>query len=57
MERRVKRKFHARCGTGENPEITSKDYLSSLYKKSNIDEYIEYYKGPAYALNYLSPIQ
>lgn len=28
-----------------------------MYKKSNIDEYIEYYKGPAYALNYLSPIQ
>lgn len=43
MERRVKRKFHARCGTGENPEITSKDYLSSLYNKSNITYSVEYF--------------
>ena len=28
MERRVKGNFHARCGTGENLEIISKDYLS-----------------------------
>ena len=28
MERRVKGNFHARCGTGENLAITSKDYLS-----------------------------
>lgn len=27
------RKSHARCEVGENPEITSKDYLS-LYKKA-----------------------
>lgn len=30
MERRVRRKSHARCGAGENLEITSKDYLSLL---------------------------
>lgn len=28
MERRVRENSHARCGTGENPEIISKDYLS-----------------------------
>jgi hypothetical protein len=28
MERRVRGNFHARCGVGENPEMTSKDYLS-----------------------------
>ena len=28
MERRMRRKSHVRCGVGENPEITSKDYLS-----------------------------
>lgn len=28
MERRVMGNHHARCGAGENPEITSKDYLS-----------------------------
>ena len=28
MERRVRRKSHARCGVGENPKIASKDYLS-----------------------------
>ena len=30
MERRVRRKSHARCGVGEKPEITSKVYLSLL---------------------------
>ena len=30
MERRVMGNYHARCGVGENPEITSKDYLSLL---------------------------
>ena len=28
MERRVMGNHHARCGAGENPTITSKDYLS-----------------------------
>ena len=28
MERRVRGNSHARCGVGENPKITSKDYLS-----------------------------
>lgn len=28
MERRVMGNHHARCGAGENPAITSKDYLS-----------------------------
>lgn len=28
MERRVRRKSHARCGVGEKLEITSKAYLS-----------------------------
>ena len=28
MERRVRGNSHARCGTGENPKIISKDYLS-----------------------------
>lgn len=28
-----------------------------MYKKSYINDYIEYYKRPAYPLNYLSPIQ
>lgn len=31
MERRVMGNYHARCEAGENPEITSKDYLS-LYE-------------------------
>lgn len=30
MERRVRGNSHARCGVGENPEMTSKDYLSLL---------------------------
>ena len=34
MERRVRWKSHARCGAGENPEITSKDYLSLSGAKS-----------------------
>lgn len=28
MERRMRRKSHVRCGSGENLEIVSKDYLS-----------------------------
>ena len=35
MERRVRWKSHARCGAGENLEITSKDYLS-LFGQSDI---------------------
>lgn len=35
MERRVRRKSHARCEVGENPEITSKDYLSLFWGGSN----------------------
>ena len=35
MERRVRRKSHARCEVGENPEITSKDYLSLLWGGSS----------------------
>ena len=34
MERRVRGNSHARCGAGENPEITSKDYLSLSGAKS-----------------------
>ena len=34
MERRVRGNFHARCGAGENLEITSKDYLSLSGAKS-----------------------
>lgn len=34
MERRVRWKSHARCEVGENPEITSKDYLSLSGAKS-----------------------
>ena len=30
MERRVRGNSHARCGAGENPAITSRDYLSLL---------------------------
>ena len=30
MERRVMGNYHARCGVGENSEITSKNYLSLL---------------------------
>ena len=30
MERRVMGNYHARCGTGEKTEITSKSYLSSF---------------------------
>lgn len=36
MERRMKRKFHVRCGAGEKLEITSKTYLSQyLYDVRN----------------------
>ena len=35
MERRVRLKSHARCEVGENPEITSKDYLSLLWGGSS----------------------
>ena len=31
MVRRVRRKAHARCEAGENPEIASKGYLSPLF--------------------------
>lgn len=31
MERRVMGNHHARCGAGENPAITSKDYLSLFF--------------------------
>ena len=34
MARRMRRKSHVRCGAGENPEITSKDYLSLSGAKS-----------------------
>ncbi len=30
MERRMTGNCHVRCGAGENPEITSKDYLLLL---------------------------
>lgn len=32
MERRMRRKAHVRCEAGENPKITSKDYLSLFPK-------------------------
>ena len=34
MESRVMGNYHARFGVGENPEITSKDYLSLSGAKS-----------------------
>ena len=34
MERRVRGNSHARCGVGENPAMTSKDYLSLSGAKS-----------------------
>ena len=34
MERRVRGNPHARCEVGENPETTSKDYLSLSGAKS-----------------------
>ena len=34
MERRVRGNSHARCGAGENPAMTSKDYLSLSGAKS-----------------------
>ena len=36
MERRVRGNSHARCEAGENPAMTSKDYLLPVYTKSNI---------------------
>lgn len=41
MERRVRRKSHARCEVGENPEITSKDYLSLFKELRDITAYDE----------------
>lgn len=35
MESRVMGNYHARFGVGENPEITSKDYLSLLWGGSS----------------------
>ena len=37
MERRVRWKSHARCGVGENLEITSKDYLSLYTYTLNVN--------------------
>ena len=39
-ERRVTGNCHARCGVGENPEITSKDYLSLLGQIPKFDKLI-----------------
>ncbi len=42
----MKGNFHARCETGENPEIISKDYLSlSLIQKAILDIYKRNYSG------------
>ena len=38
MERRVRWKSHARCGVGENSEITSKNYLSLLSLPDDFDK-------------------
>ena len=40
MERRVMGNYHARCGTGEKTEITSKSYLSSFLTNTTAIEYI-----------------
>ena len=40
MERRVMGNYHARCGTGEKTEITSKSYLSSFLTNMTSIEYI-----------------
>ena len=40
MERRVMGNYHARCGTGEKTEITSKSYLSSFLTNLTAIEYI-----------------
>ena len=45
MERRVRWKSHARCESGENPEIVSKDYLSLYSGRGDGFEAFYHYKG------------
>ena len=66
MERRMRRKSHVRCGVGENPEITSKDYLSlSDHKFFSFEDFAKqlavhqrkYNDFPMRPLNWRSPKQ
>ena len=45
MERRVMGNYHARCGTGEKTEITSKSYLSSFSDDNELltQEFLAHY--------------
>ena len=38
MERRMRGNSHVRCGAGENPAMTSKDYLSQ-FKRTHDGQY------------------
>lgn len=38
MERRMRGNSHVRCGAGENPTMTSKDYLSQ-FKRTHDGQY------------------
>ena len=52
--------YHARCGAGENPKITSKDYLSLFngwddiavtYTDGHIEKAVEYFYSPQHAID------
>ena len=50
MERRVIGNYHARCGTGENPAITSKDYLSLYFAPLSMKSWnYTSYRGTSWA--------
>ena len=60
MERRVMGNYHARCGVGENSEITSKNYLSLFngwddvaitHLDGHIEKLKEYFFGPGHAVD------
>ena len=54
----MKGNFHVRFGSGENPEITSKDYLStytlnikSVFSKEATEECLKWINSKGYLLN------
>ena len=51
MERRMTGNCHVRCGAGENPEITSKDYLSLLGQVPDFDKVIAFVRSMGMSLN------
>lgn len=60
MERRVMGNYHARCGVGENSEITSKNYLSLFngwddiavtYTDGHIEKAKEHFYNPQHAVD------